>query len=282
MRFRGVFCGFVVLLMSVVAVAQEVDSTMVFPIAARTTGVGTSRWVTDLTVHNLLDQSLVVGLQFFPADQTNSLDLGFPDRITLGRRNTAVLEDVLSSVFGYHNNIKGVLLVTVAPDFIASNPEDAEIVAVTRTYNAADPAGTYGQTVPSLLSASAVTAGPLVATGARNDSSFRSNVGFVNISVFNPSTVHYRVLSGNGTVLASGVRVIPTLTVTQWSLQQLGVGAVDGPLTVELWLDPASVSSDPCDDFANRLLGYVSKVDNGTGDAEFIYAAPTDPYNCNN
>ena len=282
MRFRGVFCGFVVILMSVVAVAQEVDSTMVFPIAARTTGVGTSRWVTDLTVHNLLDQSLVVGLQFFPADQTNSLDLGFPDRITLGRRNTAVLEDVLSSVFGYHNNIKGVLLVTVAPDFIASNPEDAEIVAVTRTYNAADPAGTYGQTVPSLLSASAVTAGPLVATGARNDSSFRSNVGFVNISVFNPSTVHYRVLSGNGTVLASGVRVIPTLTVTQWSLQQLGVGAVDGPLTVELWLDPASVSSDPCDDFANRLLGYVSKVDNGTGDAEFIYAAPTDPYNCNN
>lgn len=282
MRFRGVFCGFVVILMSVVAVAQEVDSTMVFPIAARTTGVGTSRWVTDLTVHNLLDQSLVVGLQFFPADQTNSLDLGFPDRITLGRRNTAVLEDVLSSVFGYHNNIKGVLLVTVAPDFIASNPEDAEIVAVTRTYNAADPAGTYGQTVPSLLSASAVTAGPLVATGARNDSSFRSNVGFVNISVFNPSTVHYRVLSGNGTVLASGVRVIPTLTVTQWSLQQLGVGAVDGPLTVELWLDPASVSSDPCDDYANRLLGYVSKVDNGTGDAEFIYAAPTDPYNCNN
>ncbi len=282
MRFRVVLCGVVALVMAVVGVGQEVDRTMVFPIVARTTGVGTSQWVTDLTVHNLLDRSLVVGLQFFPADQTNSLDPAFPDRITLGPRRTALLEDVLSGVFGYHNNIKGVLLVTVEPDFIASNPEDAEIVAVTRTYNAADPAGTYGQTVPSLLSAAAVTASPLVATGARNDSSFRSNVGFANISVFNPSTVHYRVLGGNGAVLASGAKVIPTLTIKQWSLQQLGVGVVNGPLTVELWLDPASVSSDPCDDYATRLLGYVSKVDNGTGDAEFIYAAPTEPADCNN
>lgn len=57
-----------------------------------------------------------------------------------------------------------------------------------------------------------------------------------------------------------------------------------GPLTVELWLDPASQTPDPCNvDFPNMFVGYVSKVDgnpDGTGDGEFIYAAPTDELDC--
>lgn len=55
---------------------------------------------------------------------------------------------------------------------------------------------------------------------------------------------------------------------------------MEGALAVELWLDEDSVSEDLCADFANTLMGYVSKVDNGTGDAEFIYAAPIEEWSC--
>lgn len=40
------------------------------------------------------------------------------------------------------------------------------------------------------------------------------------------------------------------------------------------------MTEDPCADFANTLMGYVSKGDNGTGDAKFIYAAPIEELSC--
>ncbi len=56
---------------------------------------------------------------------------------------------------------------------------------------------------------------------------------------------------------------------------------VDGPLTVELELDPAYMSEDPCAlDIPVAFIAYVSKVDNGTGDAEFLSAAAIEPYYC--
>jgi hypothetical protein len=261
------------------AAAQEVDGVQFFPVVARTTGVGESRWVSDLTVHNLLDESVTVGLQFFPENQANTFDPTFPEQFQLGPRATRVIEDVLAATFGYNRNIKGALVVAVSRGFIPSNPEEARIIAVTRTYNTADPAGTYGQTVPS-LEAQAVTTAPLVATGARNDADFRSNLGIVSLSIFAEVRVHYRILGPNGAQIVTGVKTLPTATIRQWSFDQLGVGTVNGAMTVELWLDPDSVSPDPCTDFANTLMGYVSKVDNGTGDAEFLYAAPTEDHIC--
>jgi hypothetical protein len=130
--------------------------------------------------------------------------------------------------------------------------------------------------------------GPIVpvdrSTGARNDDDFRSNLGIVGLSLFEEIQVHYRIQAADGSVLAEGVKTIPTATVRQWSFAQLGVGHVPGTLTVELWLDPASQTPDPCNvDFPNMFVGYVSKVDgnpDGTGDGEFIYAAPTDELDC--
>jgi hypothetical protein len=258
--------------------AQEVDGVQLFPIVARTTGVGTSQWVTDLTVHNLMDQSITLGLQFFPADQANTFDPTFPDRMEIGPRETVLIEDVLSEFFGHESDIKGVLLVSADDDMISGNPDDVDILAVTRTYNKADPDGTYGQTVPSLELVT-VNSTPLVVTGARNDAAYRSNLGLIHRSL-ESITVHYRVLDGDGGVVAGGSRNLPEVSVKQFSFQQLGVGSTDGPLTVELRIDPDDISPDPCADFANAILGYVSKVDNGTGDGEFLYAAPIHDVPC--
>lgn len=259
--------------------AQEVDGVQFFPIVARTAGVGGSQWVTDLTIHNLDDETITVGLQFFPANQANNFDMSFPDRVTIGPRGTLFLEDVLSSVFGHSTDVKGGLLVSADYDMIAGNPEDVGILATTRTYNRADPAGTYGQSVPS-LDLAARTGAPLIATGARNDAQFRSNVGVVCLSLLGSITFRYRVLDADGAVVAEGSRTVPKLSVKQWSMSQLGVGSEEGSLTVEFRLDPADVSPDPCEDPANSIIGYVSKVDNGTGDAEFLYAAPTEDIDC--
>ncbi|MCK5378810.1 MAG: hypothetical protein KAJ78_05365 [Acidobacteria bacterium] len=271
--YAVLFCVFAAVA-SIQVNAQEISSTLLFPVVARTEGAGDSRWVSDLVVNNLLGETVTVGLQFFPENQTNSLDFEFPDRFQLAPRETRLVEDILASFFGYDTNIKGVLLVTVDPGLISGNSEEANIAGVTRTYNVADPAGTYGQSVPG-LDVLVMTTDPLVAAGARNDDSYRSNLGIVNIGFFDEALVHFRILGSDGSVLVEGTRTVRALSMRQWSFQQLGVGSVEGPMTVELWLDEGSAADDPCDFGVPAIMGYVSKVDNGTDDGEFIYAFPT-------
>ena len=266
------------------AAGQQVSDFQFFPIVARTAGVGGTQWVSDLTIYNPHDFALTVGLQFFPADQANVFNPSLPTRIVLDPGETVILEDVLHGLFGYDTDVKGALLTSSDHDLIPANPEDDDYAAVTRTYNVGSPLGTFGQTVPALDSTYNPAWWPSIATGARNDARFRSNLGIVNLSLYEEIQVHYRILAADGSPLVEGVKPIPTASVRQWSFAQLGVGRVSGPLTVELWLDPASQMPDPCNvDFPNMFVGYVSKVDgnpSGTGDGEFIYAAPTEELDC--
>ncbi|MCU0303617.1 MAG: hypothetical protein MUC56_06135 [Thermoanaerobaculales bacterium] len=264
--------------------AQEIAHSQFFPILARTAGAGGTQWVTDLTIHNLTDSTLQVGCQFLEADKANIFNPSFPTRFTLAPRETKIYTDVLNTLFGHTTDIKGAVLVTVDPSLIGGNPEGAEVLATTRTYNVGDPAGTFGQTVPALsrtINASATTS---VVTGCVNSARFRSNLGIMNMSLLTSLRVNYRVLDASGDTVAEGMKTLNPASVSQWSFQQLGVPKQDGPLTVELWMHPDDVLPDPCaTNFPNMFIAYVSKVDgnpDGTGDAEFIYAAPNDPYSC--
>jgi hypothetical protein len=232
-------------------------------------------------VYNATDETLTVGTQFLPADQANLFDPSFPDRFILGPYQTRVFVDVLHELFGYDSELKGSLLFTADSSLIAGNPDGAKILAATRIYNTGDPAGTYGQTVPALSLTINAAGTPSVATGVRHDSRYRSNLGIASLTLISDITVHYRVRTEDGSVLREGTRQLQPSSMSQWSFQQLGVPVTDGPLTVELWLDPSDVLPDPCaTNFPNMFIAYVSKVDGGTGDAEFIYAAPTEPYDC--
>ena len=167
------------------------------------------------------------------------------------------------------------------PD-LTGNAEGSVVQGVTRTYNTGGGEGTYGQTVPGLMPAYNVGWSSSFITGARNDGSFRSNLGIANASIqITRIRVHHRISSGDGTVLADGFKDIHIQSMNQWSFDELGVGSEEGPLTVELWLDPDDASQDPCAGlFANGFFAYVSKVDNLTGDAEFIYAYPMEAFFC--
>ncbi len=278
-----------ILLVTVVspAPAQEVAPTQFFPIVARTSGAGQppTQWVTDLVINNLSGHAVNVGLQFFPAGQPNAIDPNFPIRITLGVRETVLYDDVLSTFFGYDRNVTGMLLVTCDPGFMlaSGNQYSDRILATTRTYNVGSPEGTFGQTVPSLRAMANAFSGQSFVTGAVNNSRFRSNLGIANLSL-QTATIHFRVMTGVAQILAQGTRTLNAMTVGQWSFSQLGVGQVEGALTVDLWLDPDDVMPDPClSPWPNMFMAYVSKVDGnpeGTGDAEFLYATPVQMLNC--
>jgi hypothetical protein len=85
-------------------------------------------------------------------------------------------------------------------------------------------------------------------------------------------------------VIKSGSLDLPTLSMRQWSFSSLGIGNQTGPLTLELWLDPEDVWPDPCAELlTNGFIAYVSKADgnpDGTGDAECIFAIPTQVPGC--
>jgi hypothetical protein len=75
--------------------------------------------------------------------------------------------------------------------------------------------------------------------------------------------------------------------MNQWSFRSLGVPSViEGPLTVELWLDPEDIPGDPCqleEDDLVIFVAYATKVDGnptGSGDGEFIYATPLERLEC--
>lgn len=287
MHRRFFVVAVLVLIVAVSAHSQEMAPTQFFPIVAHTTGAGEppTQWATDLVINNLSAHTVAVGLQFFPAGQANAIDPNFPIRIDLSVRETVLYEDVLSTYFGYDRNITGMLLVTCDPDMMlaSGNQYSDMILATTRTYNVGSPQGTFGQTVPSLRPMANAYSGQSFVTGARNDGRFRSNLGIANLSL-QSATIHYRILIGQARVLAQGTKTLPAMTVGQWSFFQLGVGRFEGAMTVDLWLDPDDVMPDPClSPWPNMFMAYVSKVDGnpqGTGDAEFLYATPTQTLSC--
>jgi len=264
--------------------AQEVAHTQFIPVVAHAAGLGGTQWLSDLTVYNLTDSELVVGTQFLPADQANAFNPTFPDRFTLQPGETLLIEDVLGTLYGYTEDIVGSLFFTVDNLLIPTNPAGATILASTRTYNAGSPDGTYGQTILSNSRTINASGTKSIITGARNDDRFRSNLGIVSMALFNPITIHYQVLNANHDVVAEGSKSMPPSSLSQVSFSSLGVPKEEGPLTVELWLDPDDVFPDPCvTQYPNMFLAYVSKVDgnpDGTGDAEFIYSSPVEPYDC--
>jgi len=281
MRRLSVVFLVVIVLLSVPVAAQEVLNTHFFPVVARGAGMAGTMWVTDLVVTNPMDEAITIGIAFFPANQNNLFNPTFPDRLVLEPGETYIAEDVLLTVFGYDEGIKGSLVLIADPMFIPENAEGTIFTGVTRTYNVGSELGTYGQTVPSLVVNTNVGWAPSLITGAQNNADFRSNLGIAGTSPLAPITVHYRIKDFEGTVLVEGSKTLRIASMNQWSFQQLGVGEVDGPLTVELWLDPSNMSEDPCEeDIPSGFVAYVSKVDNGTGDAEFLGAAAIEPYYC--
>ena len=274
-------------------VAQMVNETQFFPVVAHTSGAGDppTSWRSDLTVHNPMDAQLTVGIMFFRSGQIAEWDGTYAVTLTLQARETRTVEDVVATLFGITANSKGSLLLECDDSIFPSNPDGSVMLATTRTYNVGSELGTFGTAVPTVQFAdSFLNGGQSVSliTGVSNDEDFRSNLGIVNFSFAEvPITVHYRFLDEDGTEVASGSKNLDPFDMNQWSFRKLGVPSViEGPLTVELWLDPEDIAGDLCeideDDFV-IFVAYATKVDgnpSGSGDGVFIYATPRERLEC--
>ena len=274
--------------------AQIVNETQFFPVVAHTEGAGDppTSWRTDLTVHNVLDEELTVGVQYLPSNQGNNPEEIDVEVLILDARETLTIEDVVAGLFGITDDSMGALLLACDAETFPSNSEDAAMLATTRTYNVGSAVGTFGTSVPAVpFNGIILNGGQSISliTGVRNDSDYRSNLGIVNISFAGvPITVHYRFLDEDGSEIASGSKDLGEFTMGQWSFRGLGVPRVfEGPLTVELWLDPEDVPpGDICEQNEDDLVlfvAYATKVDGnptGSGDGEFIYAASLEDVDC--
>jgi hypothetical protein len=273
--------------------AQVVDETQLFPVVAHTEGAGDppTSWRSDLTVHNVMDVGLTVGVMFLPFNRANDAEEGDMEELILDPRETLTIEDVIVDLFGITENTSGALLLMCDAETFPSNPDDAAMLATTRTYTVGSAVGTFGTAVQAVpFSGRILNAGQSISliTGARNDSDYRSNLGIVNISFSGlPITVHYRFLNMDGSEIATGSKDLDEYSGGQWSFRSLGVPRViEGPLTVELWLDPDDIAGDPCvldEDDLNLFVAYATKVDGnptGSGDGEFIYAASLEDVEC--
>ncbi len=288
-------CLMTVLLFGIVApgAAQMVNETQFFPVVAHTSGAGDppTSWRSDLTVHNPMDGQLEVGVLYFESGNVTEWDGTYTVTLTLDARETRTVEDIVATLFGITANSKGSLLLECDDSIFPSNPDGSVMLATTRTYNVGSAVGTFGTAVPTVQYSDAFLNGGQsisLITGVSNDQNFRSNLGIVNFSFAGvPITVHYRFLDEDGVEIAGGSKDLDAFDMNQWSFRQLGVPSViEGPLTVELWLDPDDIAGDPCEIEEDDLVifvAYATKVDGnptGSGDGVFIYATPLERIEC--
>jgi hypothetical protein len=260
------------------ASAQMPADIAVYPVVAHTAGLNNTEWVTDVTIFNPMDYEISVGVQFHVADRANYLQTFHRHTEVIGPGCTVTFEDILPSLYGIDGDMKGWLALVAKPGWLP-NPLGTVFHSAVRIYNTGGTDGTYGQSLSPFVGEINVGWSSSFITGVRNDDSYRSNLGIATISL--GVTVYYRIFSSDNAVIAEGSKDVPQYSMSQWSLDDLGVESVDGPVSVELWMDPSDASPDPCDTlYPQGFAAYVSKVDNRTGDGEFLTAYPMDPFIC--
>jgi hypothetical protein len=259
---------------AVPAEAQYVSSLHILPVVAKLAGAAGTDWMTAMSVSNVSDETVNVTAMFFRENTNNQPFAGPEYTFGLAAGRTMTVDDVLGSWFPGQGNTKGFLILLAEA---SGGGDEALIAATARVFNNANPNATYGQAVSSNLTGFVFGRGTAVMPGARWDGRARSNVGVVNLS-FQPLSVLVTTFDADGAVVSSVTRQVSTFSLAQWSLSQLGVSTLSPPGRVEVMVDPASITWDPCDPLTwgpgaspGLFMTYMSKVDQATGDAEFAY-----------
>ncbi len=284
---RRTFLGTLVLVLALAlagpAAAQMASPVHLVPVVVKASGYAGTDWRSDISISNLSDATVTVGLAYFPGGRDNTWTMTFPVTLQLAPGETRLVQDVIGTLFPEQgSSTKGPLLVMA--ENAVGGTTSPRLAVTSRAYNAADPSATYGQTVPSTQLAVVSAEGVAVMTGVTQNDRFRTNIGIVNLSSrllptpgFPRLKARIRIYDGSGTLLHDGVREVESLSLRQWNLERdFGITDLQDGL-VEVSVDPSTEGYDPCavsfgfmgTASAPALVAYYSKVDNATGDAEF-------------
>lgn len=217
------------------AVPAPQTTSMVVPIVGRAAGVNGTFWRSDATFFNPTSSSMTLTLRYEGMTRT----------VNLGGNDTLVLPDIVAE-FGRTSG-SGTLHLSWS--------SQAAPVVTTRTYTTVEGGGTYGQSIDPV----AVFGRTSYVPGLRNDSSYRTNVGFVNGGTQAESITVY-ALSPSGTEIARN-----TYVLAPGQVLQSGAGSVFRNVVL-----PAGFTLVVQGDSDAKLFAYASMVDNLSGDPVFF------------
>jgi PKD repeat protein len=231
---------------------------IVVPAAAHVDGFGTSRWRSDLELHNPDATEILCAVDLLKRGAANlapeSVELELRPQSSLG------VSDVLDTLFEYHG---------AAALRIRSEP--SSVLVSSRTYNDA-PEGSYGQMVPGLRGYDAIwpfETGRLIqlAHTPGRSAGYRTNIGLVSDCVEQMEIV-VDLYQGTGEMLGSRRAVLAAHDVRQ-------LNDVFAPVTSSVVTDGFAILSSPtprCSFYA-----YASVVDNQSNDPILVPARPWSP-----
>jgi len=224
-------------------------------VVAKLAGLADTQWRSDVEVHNSGQEQAEYTLSFFPAGNPPPPSLvSGPQILPPGR--SLRYSDVLGSVFGLEAGVKGSLRIDV---------QQGRVMATSRTYNVTDE-GSFGQFIPGIPTYAAARRGDVIYTAQIiNTQEYRCNLGLANLtdSGFNLKITLY---NRDGGTIGSVVRRLPYNGFAQWSISSL-FGAATRLIG---WLKVEIHEGDGEDEGIPAVLGYLSVVDNLTGDPTYI------------
>jgi len=239
------------LALSAAPVAAQ-ETVRYFPAAASTPGLNGTFFSTDAVIFNPgLDQAVTVYLSWLPGGSDNSAAPEVP--VTIPPRAGVRLQDLV-----------GQTLAATGAGGVRMRA-DAPFLAVSRTFNNGNPAvGTFGQTIVGVDQSEALQQGLLL--GLVNDptpAGFRSNVGLLNVGL-TTVTVTVKVWDASTATLIGQA----TVPLPPRGFSQSNVFALIGQATTPVANASVEFMSN------GPVLGYLSLVENTSGDAIFVLAVP--------
>jgi hypothetical protein len=306
------------LLTSVSAVAMfRAADLVVVPVSAALPGLNSSEWHTDLEIQNVDTVAIDVMVVFLRSGTSTNVTwyramgnhLGGRESDGFGKLaenlkdipagRAVVIEDVVRTHWG--EDVKGALLVFAfeAGTYKTTTPVGGvpkRVVVRSRTYSIGETAEetptTYGQSIPGLPwyyyvdpSQEARGLNNVVFSGIREDDTYRTGVGLLNVSDYTTSLyVTLSLVAEDGTVIREVVKFLAPLEHEQYdqasnTLFGLASGSVVVNATisakVSLW---TSSGADPIP----GLIVYCSRIDNVTNDPVYLEQSFTNelPWDC--
>ena len=213
-------------------------------------GAYDTQWLSDLRVLNL-SRSVPrqVELTFLP--RTDSASAEVSTSITIGAEETVSLTDVVGELGA---SGAGALAI-----------EGENLLVTSRTFTRSE-AGTHGQYIPARREEAAIGLGdgPLTALEAQRSAEYRTNVGWLNVS-YGTGTLVVRLIDDQGIVLGSATYSLAARRPEQ-------VNDIFDKLDVP-WRTACRVELEVTEGTA-RILGYISVIDNRSGDPVYVPAEP--------
>jgi hypothetical protein len=232
-------------------------SASIIPAVASTPGAGNTRYVSSLSIANPHPHPLTVRMYVLPAGSDNTSYRTSERTITLPAYGGTKIDDPLATQW----NRSGLASIYLESTPAAGN--DAAFVVESRVLNVANPAATFGVSVPGATSGlEAGDAG--YAADAQSDDHYRTNIGLLNNSG-TTTVAKVDVLSDAGTLLGT-----KNVALAPYSLAQFSIGDV-----TPARFSRATVRVTPDQSLDGELIGYLSVVDAATGDGTF---SPIRPY----